>query len=261
MKHPHVMIAHKEQSLPGIERTLQRCGCRTTVSAGEPLRRLLEAERPDLLLVHSGIRKGERLLLANLAAQGNCPLLELTDHLHLHSDGLPTDTLDLLETLQEHLVRYPRRELRIRMSLPVLIEKRGVDGNSIGQILNLSVGGVFLKNGSCQWQIDETVQMTIPLLGMKKELELTGRVLYLVEVTQENGFRQGFGIAFEDCAATSQQLLRDYIRMVLEQNTPDPLHVPSADGGSGECTADKGRLRRGRGPSLTLNGRRFGPSC
>jgi Tfp pilus assembly protein PilZ/CheY-like chemotaxis protein len=261
MKYPHLIIAHKEQSLPRLERVLQRWGCRTTVASGESLRRLLAEDRPDLLLVDSGIRKGERQQLATLAAQRDCPLLEMQGDLQLHGDGLPADILLLLERLQEHLLSYPRRELRIRLRLPVLIEKQGHNGNSIGQILNLSVGGIFLKNGSNQAKIDETVLITIPLLGMKKELEISGRVLYLIEATQENGFRQGLGISFEECTATSQQMLRDYIRMVLEQDTPDPIDASVTDDDGEERTTDNGHMRRTRGPSLSLYDRRIGPSC
>jgi Tfp pilus assembly protein PilZ len=257
MKHPHILIACKGQSMPRLERILQRWGCRTSVAAGEALLRLFQEDRPDLLLVDSGIRKGERLQLANLSAQRDCPLLELTDHLRIQSDGLPTDILVFWETLWQCLVRYPRRELRIRMSLPVLIETNG--GNSIGQILNLSSGGAFLKNGCSQAKAGDTVLITIPLLGMKKELELTGKVLYLIEATQESGFRQGLGIAFQNCSATDQQLVRDYILMVMEQDTPDPIDTTNTDEGD-ENAFDYGQARRNHGPSLVLYDRRIDPS-
>lgn len=258
MKYPHILIAHREQRLPRIERILHRWGCRTTIAAGETLRRLVETGSADLLLVDDGIRTGERLQLANLAAQRACPLLELNDHLRLHADGLPKDILVLLETLQGHLVNFRRRQLRIRMSLPVLIENGG--GDSIGRILNLSAGGLFLKNGNNQVKVGETVQITVPLLGLKKELELTGRVLYFTEATQENGFRQGLGIAFQDCAVTNQQLLRDYLRMVLEQDTLDAMDLATPEEENEERIVDGGQLRRARGPSMALCDRRFGPS-
>jgi Tfp pilus assembly protein PilZ len=260
MNHPYILIASKGQGgFSRLERVLQRWGCRTLIAAGEVLKRLLLEDKPDLLLIATDIRKGERLQLSTIAAQRDCPLFEIEDHFRVHPDGLPKDILAFLEALQNRLVHFVRRELRIRMSLPVLIEKGGSD--HIGQILSLGAGGIFLKNGCSQAKVDDRVQVTIPLLGMKKELELTGRVLYVIEATQENGFRQGLGIAFQDCDAISRHMLRDYIRMVLELDTPDPLEVSSPEEEDEECTGDAAQLRRIRGPSLALFDRRIGPSC
>lgn len=250
MNHPYILIASKGQGFPRLERVLQRWGGRTSVAAGEPLKQLFLEEKPDLLLIANGIRKGEKLQLAGIAAQRNCPLLDIGDHFCVHPDGLPMDILALLEAIQERLVRFFRRDLRIRMSLPVLIERGG--SNHIGQILSIGAGGIFLKNGCSQAKVGDTVQVTIPLLGMQKELELTGHVLYLIEATQENGFRQGFGVAFQDCDATSRQMLRDYLRMVLEQDTPDPIDVSIPEEENEPHMVDGGQLRRGRRSSVTL---------
>jgi hypothetical protein len=259
MKHPYILIASKGQGSPRLERILQRWGCRTSAASGDQLKRLLQEEKPDLLLLANGIRRGEKLQVVTMAAQKDCQVLEIEGFFRVHPDGLPKDILGFLEAIQQRLVCFHRRELRIRMSLPVLVEKGG--GHHIGQVLSIGAGGLFLKNGNSQVKVDDVMQLTIPLLGMKKELELTGRVLYLVEATQENGFRQGLGIAFQDCDAISRHMLRDYMRMVLEHDTPDPidLSVPAEE--EEERIVDGGQLRRNRGPSLALYDRRSGPSC
>jgi Tfp pilus assembly protein PilZ len=243
MNRPHVMIAHRGQNLPRLERVLQRCGCRLSTAADD----LSIRDKPDLLLVDAGLKERERVQLAKMAAQRHCPVVEMTDHLRLHSDGLPDDILAFVESLQQYLQRFPRRELRIRRCLPVLIAKDGE--TCIGQILNLSAGGVFMKNGK-QAKVGARVLITVPLLGMRKELEATGRVQYLIEASQENGFRHGFGIAFQNPSPVHQQLLREYIRLVLEQDPPDAVDISAPE--PHERAGDPSQMRSSPGPSLAF---------
>jgi Tfp pilus assembly protein PilZ len=193
------------------------------VGAGEPLRQILAEAKPDLLLLDPGLKQAGRRLLEEWAAQRDCPVLELTGQLQLRQDGLPADVLAIHEALQERLAGFTRRELRINLRLPTLIENGSK--SQLGQLLNLGTGGLLLRNCCRHAAIGDTVEMVVPLLGMQQELELTGRVLHLHEASQENGFCKGLGISFQGCDSDKRAALFTYIRMVLENDDPDPVEV------------------------------------
>ena len=74
------------------------------------------------------------------------------------------------------------------------------------------------------------------LLGMKRELEVSGQVIYQVLPTAENNYHQGIGVQFKDPNPADLGLLKDYISFALlngQKGIEDPKSfekqvIPSA---------------------------------
>jgi Tfp pilus assembly protein PilZ len=88
------------------------------------------------------------------------------------------------------------------------------------EVLSLSVQGLFVKTGF-RLEKGEQIKVFFPLMGMKKELEIDGQVLYRVHPDPENNYLQGLGIEFihmeeEDRAALETFLENRFLGEVSE---------------------------------------------
>lgn len=125
---------------------------------------------------------------------------------------------DLYEYLRLHLQHYSRKQLRVAVKLPSVILLGG--RSEITQISCLSTGGAFIKTGHPTPQKGETIEITIPLLGHRDEIELCGRVVYSVFPSLENNYIQGAGICFEQPEESSTKKIKDYLCAYLNNNAP-----------------------------------------
>jgi Tfp pilus assembly protein PilZ len=148
---------------------------------------------------------------------------------------LPCDLLVLYRFLQENLPVFSRKHLRLKIRLPG-IYCHG-EGCHVAEIMSLGTGGAFIKTGWHRLQRDDMIKIGIPLLGMNRELEIEGRVVYLVEPNEENNYLQGVGLRFTRPETDKVRIVEDYIRYFLQEelcetprvdfNLPSPNFVPT----------------------------------
>lgn len=125
---------------------------------------------------------------------------------------------DLYEYLLLHLQHYSRKELRVAIKLPSVILLGG--RSELTQISCLSTGGAFIKTGHPTPKKGEAIEMTIPLLGHRTEIELCGRVVYSVFPSLENNYIQGVGICFEQPDESSTKRIKNYLCAYLNNKVP-----------------------------------------
>lgn len=210
--------------LPTLESFLKHWGYRVLYSASEnPFRALLETLNPDMALLTPDFlasvkpsllkqlnkyQTDHRLSIVFLTPEDDKePKLPVKiDHLHL---DLPLDVFQLYQMTQRELQSHPRQRLRLDVKLPCMFsfDDRPPE---IGEILTISEGGMFLKT-SQPLQDAQPLMITIPLIGMSKELELESRVLYPIAPTQQNRYLQGAGIEFLEMTEDEREQLRQYI--------------------------------------------------
>ena len=125
---------------------------------------------------------------------------------------------DLYEYFLLHLQHYSRKKLRVAVKLPsvILLGWR----SELTQISCLSTGGAFIKTGHPTPKKGEAIEMSIPLLGHRAEIELCGRVVYSVLPSLENNYIQGVGICFEQPDESSTKKIKDYLCAYLNNNVP-----------------------------------------
>jgi Tfp pilus assembly protein PilZ/CheY-like chemotaxis protein len=214
-----LLADHREELLATLEVILRHWGYRVVASSRpENLDELLRETAPDLLIVGARMAADPRLAgaLAREVTQRQRPLIILkspdvpaTPPLPHESLGVPVDLFALFRLMQQHLEKHPRRHLRLAVRLPGLL----CAGESchLAEILSLSSEGLFLR--TCFRLGDDTrLKVVLPLLGMKQEVELDGRVLYRVEPTAENNYLQGVGIEFTDLSDEARRQLRSFLK-------------------------------------------------
>jgi Tfp pilus assembly protein PilZ len=229
-----------ESFLATLEVILKHWGYRVMASSRQDqLRDFLEQTSPHMLIMGSELLSRTDATLRKklfLRAAGSCPLIILgseqvpgigeTPH---DVQELPLDIFALFENIQKHLEKFPRKNLRLAIKLPGLL-CRG-ETCHVAEVLSLSLQGLFIKTGFRLEQGD-TLQVVIPLLGMKKELEIEGHVLYRVQPAMENNYLQGVGIEFRPLDGQARQLLQDFIQSrFLREVSGRPWHpqLPSGE--------------------------------
>lgn len=243
---------HREELLSTLEIILRHWGYRVLVSSRQlRIEELLRETAPDLLIM------GARLLLepgsslsraVNLhVSEKKCPLIvlqddQITDPIEVMHEtlGVPLDLFSLFALIQKHLEKHPRRNLRLALHLPGML--CAGENCHIAEVLSLSANGLFVKTGF-RPATGEHLRVIFPLIGMKKELELDGRILYRVEPGPENNYFQGIGIEF----AT----LRDEDRSILEAFLENRFMGNLASGPGGE-QVQLASQPSGEGEKLTL---------
>lgn len=148
--------------------------------------------------------------------------------------AIPLDVFSIFALIQKRLERIPRRHLRLPVKVPALIERGGKE--QLCEIISLSRQGLFVKSPLLMQQ-GERLCMILPLIGFKRELELNGRVLYVIRPAQENNYLNGFGLEFVDPADEALQALERFIerRLLAELATyghtllANPPHPASSD--------------------------------
>lgn len=209
-----------ETLLTTLDHTLKHWGYRVLgAHRQDRLARLIRDTAPDLLIVNAlwldadtypeiheavsrAIEKGASLIALKQA--GNQPPTNLP---HQALD-VPVDIFALFCAIQSHLEEFPRYNMRLTLKLPGMICRD--HKCHLGEILSLSSRGLFMKTGF-RLEQGETFRVVLPLLGMKRELELTGKVLYCVQPESKNNYLQGVGVEFLDMQPENSRILERYI--------------------------------------------------
>lgn len=209
----------RESLLSTLEFILKHLGYRLLVSSqSEQLKAFLQESSPDLIVVGTELLADDPALAAAVHQKGketSCPIVllggqgpaALADIPHEVLD-IPLDIFALFELIQKHLEKIPRKNLRLAIKLPGLL----CHGEAcyLAEVLSLSTQGLFMKTGFLMNEGD-MLKVVFPLLGMNKELEIKGRVLYFVQPEPENNYRQGVGVEFHQMEKETLQLLQRFI--------------------------------------------------
>lgn len=219
---------NREKLLATLETILRHWGYRTLVSSSQQrLTSLVKETTPDLLIF------GEEILLDTTSpirqmvmekVAAGTPLIVMTNRLKAPSLEIqhetlpvPVDIFYLFEKVQQYLEEYPRKNIRLALQLPGML----CLGNSchLAEVLSLSTRGLFVKT-SFRLQKGDSFRIVFPLLGMKKELEMGGRVLYSVRPDPDNNFLQGVGVEFTDISEETLEALQSFLESCLLDELP-----------------------------------------
>ncbi|MEZ4598554.1 MAG: PilZ domain-containing protein [Syntrophotaleaceae bacterium] len=221
----------RDKLLATLETILKHWGYRALASSSSSqLLALLQETEPDLLIM------GEKLLkerarplreeVFHFAAKG-VPLLILckgADPFDLNvpheSLSVPLDIFTLFELVQKYLEKYPRKNIRLPMKLPGML----CLGRTchLAEVLSLSTKGLFIKTGF-RLKEGERFHIAFPLMGMKREVELEGKVLYCVNPDPENNFLQGIGVEFTSLDEKTLKDLQTFIESCFLEGLPRQL--------------------------------------
>jgi CheY-like chemotaxis protein len=196
---------HREDLLSTLEVILRHWGYRVLVSSSPAqLLELVRETSPDLLVMGVGLLMEPDNSLSRAVVQrvseGKIPLIVLQEEqaatpiaVAHETLGVPPDLFLLFSLIQKYLEKHPRRNLRLSIHLPGML----CTGETchLAEVLSLSTNGLFVKTGFRPAK-DALLRVVIPLMGMKQELELDGRILYRVEPGPGNNYFQGLGIEF-----------------------------------------------------------------
>lgn len=213
----------RERLLSTLEIILRHWGYRVIAASQETqLTDFLQEAPPDLVILGKDLlaKAGVPLLeaLEKAVGQRGVPLLVLTDESQAGTRlphevvKIPIDIFQMFTLAQKHLEMTPRRNLRLKVQLPGMFYSG--DTPCLAEVLSLSVHGLFIKTG-CRVESLDRLRVIFPLLGMKTEVELEGRVIYRVLPGPENNYLQGVGIEFSDLPAETLRTLQDFIETRL----------------------------------------------
>lgn len=233
MKQPVILTSWKDSELAQVASVLQRwCFQVQHFPHGENLLAELRKGGADLVVVDAAVAKSLAAMAREKKSGGapfaNCPLVVLREEepqvepcdLAHYSLPLPLELAQLHGLLQKLLKCCNRKHLRMTVKLPGVIYRK--QGCSFGDILSLGTGGAFIKTGCRELCEDESLEVVIPLMGMKKEIELQSRVLYRIVPSPENNYQQGVGVTFTHPDSETVETLQQYINQsLLEEIAPD----------------------------------------
>jgi hypothetical protein len=211
---------YRKPLLSTVETILKHWGYRVLVSSRpEQLEALLDETSPNLLILGAGVLADPDFTIRQkaeaLVDTGNCPLIVMKEEgiEDIFSGphdllNVPIEIFSLFECVQSHMERFPRKNLRLAVKLPGMFSR----GNNsyFAEVLNLSVQGLMIKT-SFRMEKDDRLTVCLPLVGMRKEIELEGQVLYPVHPGPENNYLQGAGIGFTNLGVETRQDLEDFI--------------------------------------------------
>ncbi len=147
--------------------------------------------------------------------------------------------------LQRFVPTYSRLHPRLGTRLPGLYTQS--TGNcQICEIMNLGPGGAFIRLTETLPLFGEELRVTVPLIGMHKEIELSSRVVSQSFPNEANNYAQGIGIKFisEESSPVFDEL-NNYVRYVLANDeTLDPQVTPFSGFGSKKIGHDVKSLSR-----------------
>lgn len=211
---------NREKLLSTLEVILKHWGYRVLVtSRPEQLEALIAESPPHLLIVGTCLLREDRSALREKiigqVRDRGCPLIILRDTGSPVSVGVehealevPLDIFALFALIQRHVEKVPRQNLRLALRLPGMLCRDGAC--QLTEVMSLSRQGLFIKTGFRLEKGDE-LRVLFPLVGMKKELEVDGRVLYRIQPDPENNYLQGVGIAFTHLNAENREALEAFI--------------------------------------------------
>lgn len=224
----------REDLLSTLEVILKHWGHRVLASPHpEDIAQALRDTPPDVLILNADwVRNPPGALaeaLAAWSALGKPPVIALCepDDREVPPSAtalqIPVDLFKLFQLVQYYLQSHPRRNLRLTVSIPGMVCKD--ESSHLAEVISVSTRGLFVRTGTRMERGDQ-FRVVIPLMGMKQELDLEGRVLYRMEPTPENNYRQGVGIEFMSLSGDQEKALEDF----LEKRLLDEL-VESQRGG------------------------------
>lgn len=141
------------------------------------------------------------------------------------------DPFTINALLQRYVPTYSRQHPRLGTRLPGLYSRTTGGNSQICEIMNLSPGGAFIRTSETLPSSGEELQVNIPLLGLRKELELNSCVVSQFLPNEANNYAQGVGVRFitEDNSSDSVDL-NNYVRYVLANDEAlDPQVSPAVD--------------------------------
>ncbi len=196
---------HREQLLDVFEVILKHWGYRVMVSSNPPqIEALLKEMSPDLILMGAHILENTppslKKILQSTVLSLQCPLILLTDgnikgfeDLAKEVLHVPLDIFSFFQMMQKYLEDIPRENMRLTVQLPGMLSTGG--DFCFAEVLSLSTRGMFLKHSS-RLEKGDQIKVIFPLLGMKKEMEVEGKILYHIRPAPENNYLEGVGIEF-----------------------------------------------------------------
>lgn len=137
------------------------------------------------------------------------------------------DPFTINALLQRFVSSYSRHHPRLETRLPGLYA-RAAGNSQICEIMNLSPGGAFIRTTETLPLSGEELLVNVPLIGMRKEIELSSRVVRQVMPNEANNYAQGIGVSFmaEKSSAVFVEL-NNYVRYVLTHDEAlDPQVTP-----------------------------------
>jgi Tfp pilus assembly protein PilZ len=211
---------HRDDLLSTLEIILRHWGYRVLVSSQPPqIKELLRETTPSLLVMGARLLTQQDTALVQAVnhhvLERKCPLIILQEEtvpvsiaVPHETLGVPLDLFSLFSLIQKHLEAHPRQNLRLAIRLPGML----CTGETchLAEVLSLSTNGMFVKT-SFRAAENANLRVTIPLMGMKKELEIKGRILYRVEPGSGNNYFQGVGIEFTELNEESHQALQEFL--------------------------------------------------
>jgi Tfp pilus assembly protein PilZ len=242
----------RESLLSTLEVILKHLGYRLLVSSQpKQLKAFLQESSPDLLVLGTDLLVDDPSLAEKVRekiTEASSPLVLLGDRVPKELAKVPHDLLEvpldifaLFELIQKYLEKIPRKNLRLAVKLPGLLCRGGTC--YLAEVLSLSANGLFMKTGFLMGQGD-LLNVVFPLFGMKKELEIEGRVLYFVHPGPENNYRQGVGVEFHHMKEEDQRLLQTFIETrFLGDVTGNPWNPPKFAGDHLKNRAEEFTLR------------------
>lgn len=202
-----------------------------TVFSPQELNSRLKKIKPRLLLVEGALLAHEQLssfpLLSRLVKSKETIIAQLGPgtsisglpaHFMLE---LPLNIFALYDMIQKCLEAIPRQDVRVKVRLPGMV-RPGDKHFNLGEVLCLSAGGMFIRSGT-PITTGTKLEIILPLLGMKRELEVTGEVIYQVVPSAENNYNQGIGIQFDRISSDARKLLEKYLEMRLVDDLSEHL--------------------------------------
>jgi len=210
----------REYLLDALEIILKHWGYRVLASSNpKRLEAILNGIKADLLILGSDLPARQISCLPDgpqkTADPKTFPLILLSDLKNPHREEamenalpVPIDIFSLFQLVQRHLEKIPRRDIRLAVQLPAILF---TDGEfRFGEVLSLSVRGMFLKNSS-RLKKGERIRILFPLTGMKKEMEVEGKVRYHILPNAGNNFLEGIGVEFFGLAEQDHLFLETFI--------------------------------------------------
>lgn len=232
MKKPNILLIQNGKSLSGfnlgrLRPVLELISYEVEICTGGHGRQVLSClaqNPPDLVIVDQPLSPTSARLTRQEPRHGGsfgCPQLVLSEERDLLKPAgqdtvkrdFPLDVVALHARIGQCLGHYPRKHLRVPAHLPCVFSARGFQ--SFGEILSLGTGGAFIKGIYHHLRAGDFVDVCIPLLGMKRELEIRSRLVYILAPRQENNYLQGIGIEFVSADREPIRVLEDFLRLSL----------------------------------------------
>jgi len=219
----------REELLSTLEVILRHWGYRVLASSRPAdILQALAGTAPNLLILGPGfIDESTReadVRLRELVQQHALPVIALDQCPKELSQGCittlstPVDLFELFAQVQRTIEPCPRQHLRLAVNLPGMVCQE--KGSQLAEVISISSRGLFIKTGF-RMERNDRFHVIFPLLGMKQELDLEGRVVYRTEPAAENNYRQGVGIEFVGLSEHDQKSLDDFLEKQLIDELAD----------------------------------------